>query len=587
MANMIPKTFYRQTHKKDYSGEYTMFKSLEMLPKEYYVFHSYRISQLINGRLNENEADFIVFHPSYGCLFIEAKNGKVYRDTDGQWHYGNGDMMKDPFDQAHGTMYALKERLLEIHKDTKWEKYIKKTKFMFCSWFPSYNHSEIQNLSNIPGINKRLILSKEALANPTPYVEKIMIEMQKMHAKVIQTEIIENANGYEHQLDKLESQEFFKNVLCPSFDIIPNRQKEYDEEIYNQLLLEQCIVLDFLCYQRSAAINGASGTGKTFVALERARRIAKVNSKVLFLCYNHNLKKFLEENYPIEFVDYFTIDGFACKKTKLSVPNYSKLEEALSLEMLDDTFEYKHIIVDEGQDFGREMIEESKILSLLSDYVNNTSDTSFFIFYDKYQLVNSKNIPDYLQNVDSKLTLYKNCRNTINIANSAHSLIELKPQTYYGAIEGEKPKFIFYKDEQDLIKRIDNLVSKLSDEPNFSKVIITCKGLEKHSLKKGYDIVKGVYKTNKGKSIDLYTSSTFKGLEADNVILIDVDKNCFDDNNKTYYVAASRAKKNLYVFIKLSDEEVLNVLQTRFKDSFPKSDKKKQLSIAMGGVMQQ
>lgn len=73
----------------------------------------------------------------------------------------------------------------------------------------------------------------------------------------------------------------------------------------------------------------------------------------------------------------------------------------------------------------------------------------------------------------------------------------------------------------------------------------------------------------------MYTSSTFKGLEADNVILIDVDKNCFDDNNKTYYVAASRAKKNLYVFIKLSDEEVLNVLETRFKDSFPKSDKKK------------
>lgn len=586
MAKMIPVSYKRPTHKKDYSREYEMFKALEQLPQEYYVFHSYRINQLINGKLNENEADFLIFHPNYGCLFIEAKSGKVYRDDTGQWFYEKGEIMKDPFNQAIGTMYALKEKLLDIHKNEKFEKYIKKTKFMFATWFPSYSQDEIKHLSNIPSINQKLILTKEALTNPTLYVEKIMKDMQKIHVKILQTEIIENAKGYEHQLTKLESQDFFKNVLCPQFDIIPNRQKEYEEEIYNQLLLEQCVVLDFLCHQKSAAINGASGTGKTFVALERARRIANSSNRVLFLCYNHNLKKHLEENYPIDFVDYYTIDGLACKKTKSSIANYSKLLSVINDEMLLDTFEYKHIIVDEGQDFGRDSIDESNILSTLAYFANSTEGASFFIFYDKYQLVNSQNIPSYLQNVDSKLTLYKNCRNTINIANSAHSLIDLKPQTYYGAIEGDKPTFVFYQDETELIKRVDNLVSKLSEDKQYSNVIITCKGIENHSLKHGYDYTKGIYKTSKNKLINLYSSSTFKGLEADNVILIDVDKKCFEENNRTYYVAASRAKKHLYVFIKLTDDEVLKILSKNFKDSFPKPDKKQQLSIAMGGIKQ-
>ena len=138
----------------------------------------------------------------------------------------------------------------------------------------------------------------------------------------------------------------------------------------------------------------------------------------------------------IKNVDFYTVDSFGCKKCKTSLEclSYYDLKDILETEIIEDKFEYQHIIVDEGQDFGRERADDSKILELFYDYGENPVDdkknTSFFIFYDKNQLVNSKKLPTYIQNVDSKLTLYKNCRNTKNIAATAYSLIELKPVLY-------------------------------------------------------------------------------------------------------------------------------------------------------------
>ena len=47
---------------------------------------------------------------------------------------------------------------------------------------------------------------------------------------------------------------------------------------------------------------------------------------------------------------------------KTATPNYEKLNERLNEMFFTDTFPYKHIIVDEGQDFGIDDIEEGNIL---------------------------------------------------------------------------------------------------------------------------------------------------------------------------------------------------------------------------------
>jgi KaiC/GvpD/RAD55 family RecA-like ATPase len=51
--------------------------------------------------------------------------------------------------------------------------------------------------------------------------------------------------------------------------------------------------LEYLEEQNNAIINGLAGTGKTVMAIEKARRHAYKGEKVLFLCYNTKLKDYL------------------------------------------------------------------------------------------------------------------------------------------------------------------------------------------------------------------------------------------------------------------------------------------------------
>ena len=147
--------------------------------------------------------------------------------------------------------------------------------------------------------------------------------------------------------------------------------------------------------------------------------------------------------------------------------------------MIEGTFEYKHIIVDEGQDFGKDKIEDAhsddneQILDIFSSYGQGgygDDDTSFFIFYDKYQLVNSDKPPLFLEYVDSKLTLYKNCRNTKNIASTAFSVININPVMFDRAWDGDLPSFIYYEDHDDLLKKLEKTIGKISSD----RKIISC-----------------------------------------------------------------------------------------------------------------
>ena len=57
-----------------------------------------------------------------------------------------------------------------------------------------------------------------------------------------------------------------------------------------------------------------------------------------------------------------------------------------------DSFPYKHIIVDEGQDFGQKRIEEANILDILETIVlDEDRDGTYYVFYDKNQLIQGWN----------------------------------------------------------------------------------------------------------------------------------------------------------------------------------------------------
>lgn len=589
------------------SKEKEMFNALSHLSDDYYVFHSYRLVKLIPDKgLNENEIDFLVFNPNYGCLFIECKN-RTLRREEGKWQFLDRSKgterwcdMHDPFDQAFSGQHNLFNKLKEMYPEHT-EK-INRCKFMVAIWLPKYMKDQINEATFGPNITKEIIMTREAMLYPEETRKQVLSLMERMNrvhlvCKYEEEQIIENGPGYQHALSKDDAMMIFKKVLCPTFRTIVNVKKDF-EVTYHELLEEQYVVLEFLAHQRTAAISGAGGTGKTLVAVKRAQQLDEKNEKVLFLCYNHNLAVDLSKrNSGLKNVDFFTLDSLACRKcgTTWDRVSYYDLKDVLEIEILEGTFVYQHIIVDEGQDFGRRSQEEtsikSDILELLSDYgsgVYGQEGTSFFVFYDKNQLVNAKELPVFLQNVDSKLTLYRNCRNTKNIAATAYSLLKTAPVTYERAWDGDMVSFLFCTGKEELMKRIDNVVESIAKEDGSDRVIISCNGALKNSTLAEELILEPdgrnyTYRSN-GRKTSAYSCATFKGLEADNVIITDIGDWSFNEGNCDFYVAASRAKKRLFILIDSNLVDIEKVMRERFPNAFPLPDKKKQLALAMHGV---
>ena len=79
---------------------------------------------------------------------------------------------------------------------------------------------------------------------------------------------------------------------------------------------------------------------------------------VLFLCYNKALCEHLRNNYSQSNIDFYNIDAFACSYCKTGIADYKLLKNKITDDYLDGNFKYKHVIVDEGQDFGQSEIEE-------------------------------------------------------------------------------------------------------------------------------------------------------------------------------------------------------------------------------------
>lgn len=538
MAIMIPEK-PRMFNKA--SLENIMFDSLTMLSDDYYIFHSLKIVTETDGVLCESETDFVIFNRKKGIICLEAKAGKIGYKY-GDWVYGNGIVMHNggPFNQASTNKWKLKSYI----EKSKQRNILPKCKMLHAVWFPSISDEDMNAISLPSDADKKIIMTKSALENPDPYINAIFE--------------LELPNHINTNLSEIEGKQLIQNILCPAFNVFPTASMDTDIKkiAFHRLLKEQSGILNYLREQRSAVINGVAGTGKTMIATEKAKMHANAGEKVLFLCYNNQLKNYLADNYKHENISFYTIDGLACKLCHTAIADYVKLKNVLEDMYLSNKFSYQHIIIDEGQDFGKELIEESEIIQLLEDIVlDKDSNDSFYIFYDKLQLVQGKSIPKYISAADCKLTLYKNCRNTENIAiTSMRPLTNRKPKLFDGCIKGKPAVMHFCANDNLIVKELDKIIIQLEAKGIKDIVILTSKSEENSQIaafcKDGYY-----------KKIKFTTCRKFKGLEADAVILVDTDKESFkNDNVLLFYVGTSRARINLDIVTTLNKDECSDIL---------------------------
>lgn len=493
MAIMIPEK------PRDFdpaSQEGLIFDALALLPEDYYVFHSFRITDTRDGTFRESETDFVIFNRTKGVICLEAKAGQV-RYENGCWLYGSGIPMHNggPFNQASANKY----KLMRYISDSNMAFVLEKCKFFHAVWFPSVSNDRLKNLTLPSEGDKALVLTKEALSNPKEFVDKIYT--------------LQLPSRIETKLSEIESKRLVREIFCPQFNVFPSASFEADLKkiVFHRLLDEQAGILDFLDEQLTAAVNGAAGTGKTMIAVEKARRHAVAGERVLFLCFNAQLKEYLEENYARDLVSYYTIAGFACKTCNTVKPDYDELKSKLEDYYISGSFPYKHVIIDEGQDFGSEAIEETDIIQLIHDIIVDAGQGgTFYVFYDRLQLIQAREMPKFIGDLDCRLTLYRNCRNTENIAvTSLRPITERKPKVFEGAVKGAPAKIHFCDSTQNERERIDSIIDDLAADGYRDIVLLTCKTEATSILSDS---------VNNGKYRNKYLFTTcrkFKGLEAD------------------------------------------------------------------------
>ncbi len=564
MAIMIPN---RPHAFSPASLEGIMFEGLEKLPDDYYVFHSLRISTVVDNTFHESETDFVIFNKCLGILCLEAKAGQV-QYKDGYWLYGSGEPMHNggPFNQAASNKW----KLIKYFENHRFASVLDKCKFLHAVWFPSISIDKVRTMKLPTDSDKSLIMTQEALLNPEPYLEKIFA-----------TEL---PGGKETNLSDNDFNRILREILCPQFNVFPSVTFESDLKkiVFHRLLQEQSGILNFLTEQKTAVINGAAGTGKTMIAVEKAQRHASSGEKVLFLCYNVQLKNYLSENYPHDNIDYYTISGLACKLCNTSAPDYDKLKSKLEDMYVFENFPYMHVVIDEGQDFGLEAVEETGIIEIIKSIISDGKheNSSFYIFYDKLQLVQAQRIPQYISEADCKLTLYRNCRNTENIATTSLAPItERKPKLIEGCIKGVPAKLHFCESDEKIKEKVDLIIDTLKGQGVKDIIILTCKTENTSTLRSLVN--NGLYRNKYRFS----TCRKFKGLEADAVILIDVTPDVFDSENALiYYVGASRARLWLDILTTMDDEACTDVLQSAFEKHGHIRNPKRDLAAAINAI---
>jgi superfamily I DNA/RNA helicase len=359
--------------------------------------------------------------------------------------------------------------------------------------------------------------------------------------------------------------------LAGTFRLLPalDRLVADQEAKLIQLTGSQAAALAGLYANERLIVYGPAGSGKTMLAVATAKHLAAGGKRVLLLCFNRSLSEWLREilpraDYPT--ITVLTFNGLCaewCRRAGLPfrVPDGEKERQSFFkhtaaelLSQASDIVEEKFdsVIVDEAQDFEPDWWLPIELLNIKAE------EGSLYIFHDPRQnlFVNKKL---YFPANAARFDLPVNCRNTRRIASYCSRVRGVEILSAALSPEGCDPKLevIPARDRRAVAveKQLKDWIRDGHLKPSQVAVLSPyrpdgdgCSVGNRPKLA-GLPVTNDPSRWRDGEGLLVTTIRSFKGLEADAVILTDVNQPSEGVLSiSDLYVASSRAKHFLTIF---------------------------------------
>ena len=543
------------------------------LPPEYAMLSNIAWLVRRHGVEREGEADLVIAHPERGLLVIEVKAGPIKRDSLGRWWAGGAQLDRSPFQQAADSHHSLVAKLTEL---PDWE----------AGLDPIAGHAVAFPNVDLASLDAKILLGTDA--DPELILDRALLAPDPQRNRRIRDwvdrcyELWDSGSKRGPGRAGIDLLNRIVSSPIQLYSLLRSEIKNGNVELA-RLTQEQLSILNTLRGVRRASVVGGAGTGKTMLAVEKAKRLASEGFDTLLVCFNAPLAHVLwDETLEV-----------AAKTGRLTVRTFHQLAEDLGREaavlpekpdpVTPDWFEatlpggldaaidrlgprFHAIVVDEGQDF------ETGWLASLEGLLHGGREDVLYVFHDPGQAVYR---PD--QTAELGLTEFPldfNCRN----AQPIHDLLLPFARNGLTSIarrkDGRPPELIVAEGDLETTDKLRVVLHRLVEIEGVapgSIVVLTGLGLEHSAVwrKRQYGnqvLWNGAY-DDAGRLLGLRADEVpdpprdvvmcesirrFKGLERPVAVVLEVPRDDPERLDRLLYIGASRAMQHLVVIVPLA-----------------------------------
>lgn len=507
------------------------------------------------------EADMVVLSP-LGIFAIEVKGGKVSCEN-GKWTF-SGDFKsyskrESPWMQAAGSMNAVKARLIAA------DRRFKNVLFGFGVVMP-YTKFTTTGAEIVPEVLLDKRQFRDSLSHYFSTLKRYWEETcQAKHGRAYRG---------------LHSDEIrrAREILRPDLETalsLGGYLTGIDSRLL-QLTNEQIKVSRRLAANPRTVVRGAAGTGKSVLALERAKQLSADGKRTLMLCFNQLLASHVRRgladdaaarNLEVKHVHalYRELIDRAGLGSQLEAedpghPDYfSKRFPEIAADALceREVEPWDVLVIDEAQDLLTP--EHLDVFDLLLRDGLGAGAWHFFLdpLQNIYGVETQARVNERLaEGAPAFDDLFENCRNTRQVAIQA-SIVSGIDLAVAGAPDGPECRVHYYSEVDEGVARIDEIIHELlgNDVKPRDIAILSTRRLENSILSDcrelaGRRIVGPGEEGALRKGALLFsTMHSFKGLERQVVIAIDMGETGNDLWSMLHYAGLSRARGLLQILV--------------------------------------